>query len=266
MPLATKRQEFRDEPSAADAGTGQSAPVSRQWANAHATLLQRGYVRFHPVLAEITGGFKPALMLGHALYWTRTWLQQHPQRDGWFWKTSAEWRDATALSPREQEGARARLRTSGVWQERLAGSPARMNFKVDLPGLSDQLASLASTTAVFPAFSLGSAHNFARPADHLLSTARRHRGRTVRGLGPVPPPRSYARGHPARRGRRVRLLQGGRRRCAPRSRHRHQGPAKRSRPAQARGPCAGSVDSGAATDPHGASQLGGHRGLPVCAG
>jgi hypothetical protein len=110
--------------------------LDRQFASAHATLLQRGYVQFHPVLAELAGGFKPALMLGHALYWTRHWLQRHPEREGWFWKTAAEWRDATALTAREQESARERLRGGGYWQERRAGAPARLHFRVDLPSLA----------------------------------------------------------------------------------------------------------------------------------
>ncbi|MGR6800582.1 hypothetical protein, partial [Aeromonas veronii] len=57
-------------------------------------LSERHYIQFHPVLAELLGGFKPALMLGHALYWTRNWMMtQASGRDGWFWKTAAEWRD-----------------------------------------------------------------------------------------------------------------------------------------------------------------------------
>src|SRR5207245_8741408 len=118
--------------------------VTRDCASAHALLLQRGYIQFHPVLAGLVGGFKPALMLGHALYWTRHWLQRHPEREGWFWKTATEWRDATALTPREQESARHELRATGMWHERRAGAPARLHFRVDLPCLSERLAALPS--------------------------------------------------------------------------------------------------------------------------
>lgn len=116
--------------------------LGRDCASAHAVLLQRGYVQFHPVLAELAGGFKPALMLGHALYWTRHWLQRHPEREGWFWKTAVEWREATALTPREQESARAGLRATGVWQERRVGAPAKLHFRVDLAALAKRLADL----------------------------------------------------------------------------------------------------------------------------
>jgi len=101
--------------------------------------VQRGYVQYYQVLADRVGGFKPALMLGHALYWTRNWLQEHPERGGWFWKTANDWADATGLSSREQESARAELRNIGVWQENLTGSPARLYFRIDLAALAATL-------------------------------------------------------------------------------------------------------------------------------
>lgn len=97
--------------------------------------MERGFVQFHPLLAQWVGGYKPALMLGHALYWTHHWLAQQPLRDGWFWKTAREWQDATSLSAREQNSSRQSLRDSGLWQERLQGNPARMFYRVDLAAL-----------------------------------------------------------------------------------------------------------------------------------
>ncbi|PTT84178.1 hypothetical protein DBR42_15280 [Pelomonas sp. HMWF004] len=107
-------------------------------------LFERHYIQFHPVLAELLGGFKPALMLGHALYWTRNWMMtQASGRDGWFWKTAAEWRDATGLTPREQEGARQVLRDAGIWQEALIGQAhghgTKLHFRVDLAALTKAL-------------------------------------------------------------------------------------------------------------------------------
>jgi hypothetical protein len=142
VPLANPRMCV----TAHDTLGGDDAPtverLGRDCASAHAVLLQRGYVQFHPVLADLAGGFKPALMLGHALYWTRHWLQRHPEREGWFWKTAVEWREATALTPREQERARAGLRATGVWHERRVGAPARLHFRVDLAALAERLAAL----------------------------------------------------------------------------------------------------------------------------
>lgn len=105
----------------------------------HRRLLAGGYVEYRPALATLVGGPKPALMLGHALYWTRTWLRQQPQRDGWFWKTAREWTEATGLSPSEQESAREALCDSGVMSETLRGCPARMFYRVNLDVLCERL-------------------------------------------------------------------------------------------------------------------------------
>jgi hypothetical protein len=122
-------------PSAVDATTlGLLAEHER----AQQLLLARGYVQFHTAVAQRVG-FKAALMLGHALYWTRHWLAKQPQRDGWFWKTAREWSDATGLSAREQESARAALRDAGLWAEQIAGAPARLYFRVDLAVLTAHL-------------------------------------------------------------------------------------------------------------------------------
>lgn len=126
-----------------EVGSRLGVPVARDnrggHSEVHARLVQRGYVQFHPALAALVGGFKPGLMLGHALYWTRSWLREHPERGGWFWKTATEWRDATGLTPREQESARNDLRNSGVWQEQLAGAPARLYFRLDLAVLAEKV-------------------------------------------------------------------------------------------------------------------------------
>jgi hypothetical protein len=126
-----------------DAGSRLGVPVTRDHSGGHsevhARLVQRGYIQFYPALADLVGGFKPGLMLGHALYWTRSWLREHPERGGWFWKTATEWREATGLTPREQESARNDLRNSGVWQEQLAGAPARLYFRLDLAVLAEKV-------------------------------------------------------------------------------------------------------------------------------
>lgn len=115
--------------------------AGREFAELHARLVARGYIEFRQLLADAFGGYKAALMLGHALYWTRNWIRQQPGRGGWFWKTAAEWTEATGLTPREQERARAALRDSGVWQEQLAGAPAKLHFRVDVEALCLKLGS-----------------------------------------------------------------------------------------------------------------------------
>lgn len=120
-------------------GTAVAQDYQHQYQRAQQELQARGYVQFHPLLAATVGGFKPALMLGHALYWTRHWLTQHPERDNWFWKTATEWRDAVGLSQREQESARANLREANVWSEHVAGAPARLFYRVELGQLTARL-------------------------------------------------------------------------------------------------------------------------------
>jgi len=102
-------------------------------------LLGRGCVAFYPRLADLTGSVTAALLLGQCLYWTRSVTRQQPQRNGWFWKTAAEWQRETGLSRREQDSARRRLRALGLLEEHRRGMPARRWFRLDLVGLRQQL-------------------------------------------------------------------------------------------------------------------------------
>ena len=102
-------------------------------------LLGRGCVAFYPRLADLTGSVTAALLLGQCLYWTRSVTRQQPQRDGWFWKTAAEWQRETGLSRREQDSARCRLRALGLLEEHRRGMPARRWFRLDLVALRQQL-------------------------------------------------------------------------------------------------------------------------------
>jgi len=102
-------------------------------------LLGRGCVAFYPRLADLTGSVTTALLLGQCLYWTRSVLRQQAERDGWFWKTSAEWQRETGLSRREQDSARCRLRALGLLDEERRGMPAKRWFRLDLAALGQQL-------------------------------------------------------------------------------------------------------------------------------
>jgi len=102
-------------------------------------LLGQRYVQYYPVLASLTGSIKAALMLGHTLYWTRTWLAEHPERDGWFWKKAHEWKEATGLTVDEQRSARAVLTGMRLLQEKKKGMPATLYFRVDLHELGKRL-------------------------------------------------------------------------------------------------------------------------------
>lgn len=104
------------------------------------SLVDGDYIAYFPSLTPVCGSHKAAAMLSVALGWTRSWLRQHPEREGWFWKTREEWRLETGLSRREQETARKALLEAGIFEERLRGMPARMHFRIDLERLGGLLA------------------------------------------------------------------------------------------------------------------------------
>ncbi|MHB8253534.1 MAG: hypothetical protein ACYDEV_07505 [Acidiferrobacter sp.] len=85
-------------------------------------------IAFHRALVPVVGGVLPALMLSQAIYWTK----RTSDPDGWFWKTQAEWEKETGMGRREQETARARLRETLFWKEKLRDIPARMFFFIDM--------------------------------------------------------------------------------------------------------------------------------------
>jgi hypothetical protein len=107
-------------------------------------LLGRGCVAFYPRLADLSASVTAALLLGQCLYWTRGVLRQQPDRNGWFWKTSSEWRRETGLTRREQDSARRRLRALGLLTEQRRGMPAKRWFRVDLEVLGRQLGRASS--------------------------------------------------------------------------------------------------------------------------
>jgi len=104
------------------------------------SLVDGDYIAYYPSLTPVCGSHKAAVMLSVALGWTRSWLRQHPEREGWFWKTREEWRLETGLSRREQETARKALLEAGIFEEALRGMPARMHFRIDLERLGALLA------------------------------------------------------------------------------------------------------------------------------
>jgi hypothetical protein len=84
-------------------------------------------ISFHRCLVPITGGVTAALMLSQAI-WTSEALD--PEVGGWFCRSQEEWTEETGLSRWEQETARRSLRTGGFLEERRAGMPAKLWFRV----------------------------------------------------------------------------------------------------------------------------------------
>lgn len=84
-------------------------------------------VSFHRCLIPLAGGVTAALMLSHAIGTTQ---ELDPAQDGWFLKSREEWKAQTGLSRWELETARRTLRDAGFLQERRAGLPARLYYRV----------------------------------------------------------------------------------------------------------------------------------------
>lgn len=95
-------------------------------------LNARGFIQFHPLLAQRLNSFKAAIFLGHALAWSKYLAQAQPHRRGWFYMSAAQWREATGLSTHEQTAARGELVQRGLLEDALAGRPAILHYRVNL--------------------------------------------------------------------------------------------------------------------------------------
>lgn len=117
---------------------GESFPVSRPFEQIFLHLDDRGFVPFHPALAE-RFGHKAAIFTGIALYWTRYSLRKYPERCGWFSMSMEQWRNQIGLTRSEQSTVREALMASGVLEEMLLGRPAVMNYRLNVPALARAL-------------------------------------------------------------------------------------------------------------------------------
>jgi hypothetical protein len=101
-------------------------------------------IAFHPTFAILGGSIEAGLFLSQACYWTST---LPPERDGWFFKTQAEWQKETLLSRHQQEKARAAWAGLGVVHEKRQGVPAKLWFRIDLERLMELLDRLTPSQA-----------------------------------------------------------------------------------------------------------------------
>lgn len=85
-------------------------------------------VAFHPAFRRATRSTVAAIMLSQALYWTNRLSED---RNGWFYKTIAEWESETALSRAEQETARRVLKGLNILEEKRVGLDATVWFHFD---------------------------------------------------------------------------------------------------------------------------------------
>ena len=73
---------------------------------------------------KLCGDFNTALFLSQCLYWSNRDMVK--QRQGWFYKSRAEWQDEICLSRFQQENARKKLREMGL----LVEDPVRTNIGI----------------------------------------------------------------------------------------------------------------------------------------
>jgi hypothetical protein len=104
-------------------------------------------VAYHPSFAAIGGSINAGLFLAQLFYWH----DRGSDPDGWIYKTQAEWEEETGLSRWEQETARRRLRERGLVEEKLAGLPARLHYRLDVERLIALLSARVKRTPSPPA-------------------------------------------------------------------------------------------------------------------
>jgi hypothetical protein len=98
-------------------------------------------IAFHPAFARIAGSVHGGLFLSQLFYW----MGKGADPDGWIYKTRDEWQAETYLTRYEQETARRDLRELGVLEEKLAGLPARLYYRVNSERLLELLDSAYSS-------------------------------------------------------------------------------------------------------------------------
>lgn len=110
-------------------------------ANSLIGLLKDRPVAYHPALALALAqahdrcGVKEAVFVSQMLYWDG----KGSLPNGWIWKTGKEWTAETGLSRYEQETVREHLIKIGILEEKLAGVPATLHYRLDIDKLVELL-------------------------------------------------------------------------------------------------------------------------------
>lgn len=104
-------------------------------------------------VVELVGDTAAALIACQMIYWTRRG-NELADRDGWIFKTAADWEAETGLTWKVQRRARQHLVNLGWLQERKLTMPARLEFRLRLGSIGPLL--LASLDTSLPANALDS--------------------------------------------------------------------------------------------------------------
>jgi hypothetical protein len=92
-------------------------------------LVSAGVVAYQRAIAHAVGDALAGLFFSQLWYWAG---RQPDDRDGWFFMTQEQLFTETALSRREQETSRRKLRELGVLEEELRGHPARLWYRINV--------------------------------------------------------------------------------------------------------------------------------------
>lgn len=92
-------------------------------------------VAYHPKLARAVGGVKQTIFVCQLLYWDG----KGKDPEGWVYKTQPEIEEETGLTRYEQETVRKSLCAMGVLEEKLAGVPAKLHYRLNLSTLYDAI-------------------------------------------------------------------------------------------------------------------------------
>jgi hypothetical protein len=94
------------------------------------SALQRP-IAFHKIFAQISGGITSGLFLSQLFYWH----DKGSDPDGWIYKNYREWEEETTMTRRELDTARKRLKAIAVIEEKKAGAPAKLFYRIDFDRL-----------------------------------------------------------------------------------------------------------------------------------
>lgn len=85
-------------------------------------------IAYYAAFAKVLGGVEAGIFASQFFYW----YGKGHDPEGWVYKTQVDIEDETGLSRRNQETARKKLRKLGVLEERYAGMPAKLYYRLNL--------------------------------------------------------------------------------------------------------------------------------------
>lgn len=121
------------------------------------SILGAKTVSFNSLFAKATGSVTAGVFLSQAIFWQEKAKFKNSievDADGYFSKTADEWYDETGLSTEQQKTARVNLVRAGILQEKRAGIPAKMFFKIDIEALVSGISVFLNTGATVSGFSV----------------------------------------------------------------------------------------------------------------